>query len=179
MNPIIDKISWHMGYKDEIQIIEYNEKYLDSDYDSEYEYNPDCHPKGSIDNNSVDSCTFRSITKDEWDIVLHPSDNWIIKMIFDERCFPREDYDTFEDKIRKKHGFYKNKTSYQSMSLKISRLEYFDKNTTLKEFVERIKERPAYGYFEGLKETRPQTPADIGFTKRKKYKKMYIMSWGT
>lgn len=157
MNPIIDKISWHTKYDENPEIFECKE---------------------NLNNPSLNSYTYRSITKDEWDIVIHPFDNWIVKMNFDERCFPEKDYKIFEN-IRKNYGNFENKSSYQSINLDISRLEYFDKSTTLKEFIERIKERPAYGYFEGLENTLPETIHDIHYMRQKKCKNIYIINWGT
>lgn len=72
-----------------------------------------------------------------------------MKIKLDQRCLDKEEYESFY-KIKDKHPKIETNTSYKDVSLKMTRYEYFEKTSTLKDLIDRIKSGPIYGYFEGL-----------------------------
>jgi hypothetical protein len=84
---------------------------------------------------AIDDCnmfvgrSMRKINNAEWNTILHPDDKWQVFMTFDRRA--NDDGDEDENKMH-------------------NRVESFEPNTTLRDFVKRISSGPCYGYFEGL-----------------------------
>lgn len=121
----------------------------------------------------------RDLTQSEWDTILCPSCDWTVKIVLDERCLPREEYNICND-MHKKYPNYSTGTSYFSMKFQMTRIEYFDKTSTLRDFIERIKSGPIYGYFEGLDKVESIESCDFYFIANgKKDVKMYEIQMGT
>ncbi len=73
---------------------------------------------------------FRDITVEELGIIIHPYGDFIIEATFDDR--------SIEEMVDK------------DLDFKYERRQYFDKSTTLLQFLEWITSDHCYGYFEGI-----------------------------
>lgn len=78
----------------------------------------------------------RELTHEEWQTKIHPSSDFVVKFMFDERAIVGGDYEMWP-------------LSHTKMWL--DRTETFSKYTTVREFVQRVYQYPGYGVFEGFK----------------------------